>query len=509
MSEILRNIALKRSSLGSQIPSSKNLAPSRQTLALELESDLKKDLQEVASLIANITEAYTAAIFVAVADQAPLILGGVHTLSREFVDAVQIFPGAGLVGWTAANKQRICVSPFEHDATTLLYYSKNQELKSFLAVPILDGEDHLLGVIACDSKKNYAFAKITEKILLDFAKHVAKVITLHAPKPVLRRESSPSAIEKLLEHFRQQSDEKSLLSAACEIPTDIIPRDALVVLTLAENGVGEGVFYSKASEVRVGSRLLEIVCERKKVICSDRSVLSSPVDDAQKRSFLSVPFKVMDREAGSFNLLSHPHQAFQASEVAVLEKVAATVGRELERLRLRELAKAGFNQSLSWSQFSAQAQYRLKEAGRARKDLALLSIKLVNIHQLEATYGLDTVLPAIERIGRLIEQVKGQDAICTRLFGSEFLLLLSADEARKFSRRFKNLLIRMTSTAGELALSQEKMGKSLIEGLVFSSAIFPKDGETISELLARARQTEQDDFADRPTEVAVNAWNWK
>ena len=108
---------------------------------------------------------------------------GVHTLSRDLIHTAEIPHGRGLVGWTAENKVRISVCPFEHDATTLRYYRSDQDLKSFLAVPILPRsggpqQETLLGVIACDSKKNYAFAKITEKILVDCSVQAANIIEL-------------------------------------------------------------------------------------------------------------------------------------------------------------------------------------------------------------------------------------------------------------------------------------------------------------------------------------------
>ena len=120
-------------------------------------SKLEESLTSLVQLIANITESYSASIFVADTRNRILHSLAFQSLSRDYISNVQIPYGAGLVGWTAENKVRIAVCPFEHDSRTLLYYNTDQSLKSFIAVPILGKNGDLVGVIACDSKKSYAF----------------------------------------------------------------------------------------------------------------------------------------------------------------------------------------------------------------------------------------------------------------------------------------------------------------------------------------------------------------
>ena len=90
-----------------------------------------------------------------------LELAGFHTLSNDIISNCVIPKGDGLIGWVSKHKQAIHVSPFERDSRTLGTYSRDQSLKSFIGIPVQIpvGSQLQYGVIACDSKKSYAFSE--------------------------------------------------------------------------------------------------------------------------------------------------------------------------------------------------------------------------------------------------------------------------------------------------------------------------------------------------------------
>lgn len=164
---------------------------------------LEKDLHRLAAFGLNITDAHSCFIFVPpqILSSSPqpenlpdnsqndtpqfLEIGGVSTLSQEVVEHCKIFLDSGLIGWVAKHARSIHVSPFEHDSRTLGVYSADQQLKSFIGIPVALGEPDytgrcsLTGVIACDSKKSFAFSKLQGKLLENLAAEVANTITLH------------------------------------------------------------------------------------------------------------------------------------------------------------------------------------------------------------------------------------------------------------------------------------------------------------------------------------------
>lgn len=478
-------------------------------------TELGKHLDQLAGLIANVTEAYTVAIFLADESEKTLRVGGLHTLSRDFIQDSRIAYGAGLVGWTAENGVRISVCPFERDATTLLYYGRDQDLKSFIAVPILDRHDKLLGVISCDSKKSYAFAKITEKILLDCAGQAATILGLvkevgSARKPTGRPRED--ILTKTLENLWDIDDEPGLLKFSANLPRELVKRDALVVMTTAEGGVGEGNFYSSSTESRIEHRLLELVCKHKKVICGRRSVHALPVDDIKQRSFLSVPFHALGREAGSLNLLSKPYDAFSAGEIGALERIAKVVGQCLERIRLRDSLASSSETTglLSWKHFILQGKLQLADAKTRRTPMSLIRLSLKNTMEIEKFAGPEIAASLMARMMRLVDQVARPPSISCYLYGFQILILSETSEADKIVMRFRRLVERISSTdfIKDTGQPSVKLGTLISQGLEVTSASCPRNGSTINELAAKTRCLMEVSLSKPPIGEVANAGNW-
>lgn len=503
-------------------------------------SALEERLEVLTELIANVTESYSAVIFITDHRQGVLRVGGVHTLSREFLADVEIPIGCGLVGWTAENKVRISVCPFEHDSTTLLYYSSDQSLKSFVAVPILGSDDgsrehgRLLGVIACDSKKSYAFAKITEKILHDCALQAASLIELSERISRMKEANDPrrDLLVETIEKLRGMDDEKSLLNAAANLPASLVDRDALVVLALAEGGVGTGTFfgggnfYAGSGQSTVSHRLFELVCKHKKLICAERSVHALPTDDIKQRSFLSVPFSTFGKEAGSFNLLSKPHAAFGDSQISSLERIASVVGRELERIRLRDrfISSVETTGIQSWKHFSLQAKGLLKDANQSRQLLALVRFSFDSLLEIEDLLGVSAATLVMQRVMRLVDQVFRSPCISCYLHGSHIVSLVNAHEVERMMVRLKNLIERLTAQDLHVNNNQLQVGKLLVSGMRVVHAVAPRDGESIEQLAAKtvallelgnrsgpvskALPTREHRKVDSSEEAIANVGNW-
>jgi len=115
-----------------------------------------------------------------------LVLGGFHSLSTDVFRECVLPRGSGLIGWVAKHNRSIHVSPFERDSRTLGVYSIDQQLKSFIGIPIPlsvagrgESESGIsVGVVACDSKKAFAFSKVQGKLLEDLAREIARHVDL-------------------------------------------------------------------------------------------------------------------------------------------------------------------------------------------------------------------------------------------------------------------------------------------------------------------------------------------
>ncbi len=492
------------SDLGESVSLSSELNPTeeaqvKQTRPRRVRSVTLRDaLSNLSRLIANLTESYSAVVFMKDESDSlldgggALVIGGAHTLSREFIGDAIIPIGSGLVGWAAQHKTKLSVCPFEHDSSTLCYYSADQALKSFIAIPIIGSDEGLLGVISCDSKKSYAFSKLTEKILYDCAAQATILIELHRKLGEKQKNSGFRAdlLAETLEKLRTFDDEKSLLTAAADLPAALVERDALVILTLSEGGVGNGTFYTAPGQSRVSHRLFELVCKHKLLICGERSVHALPTDDAKQRSFLSVPIQILGKEAGSLNLLSRPQGAFNAVQIAALEQISTVVGRELERIRLRDKVASSQETSgiESWKHFSIRARSMLKNARESRQPMALIRLSWTNLLEIEELLGIEAATTVMQRLMRLLEQVIRQPAISSYLYGFQLLILTNMGEADRTVYRFKNLIERLGPGDFGADLPRLKVGQMLLDGMVVSRTDFPRDGELLEQLTAKTLQ---------------------
>jgi len=187
---------------------------------------LREDLCRMARFGANLADAHSCLIFlpseslidIEKPEKDTLVLVGHHSLSSEVIENRVIQSGFGLIGWVAKNHRSIHVSPFERDSRTLGIYKEDQDLKSFIGIPInlssFGGDnDQICGVIACDSKKAYAFSKIQGKLLEDLAAEVSNTISLH------RRISTGEFLNSSWETFKHRGHQlaKALGKDAIEV----------------------------------------------------------------------------------------------------------------------------------------------------------------------------------------------------------------------------------------------------------------------------------------------------
>ncbi len=158
--------------------------------------NLRGDCCRLARFGANLADAYSCFIFlpndvfllienISCGQREDLVIGGVHTLSSDVLQDSCIHPDFGFIGWVASNHRPIHVSPFERDSRILGVYSEDQDLKSFIGIPIKfsmsrRSDDAPSGVLACDSKKAYAFSKAQTKLLEELAQEVSTLTSLYS-----------------------------------------------------------------------------------------------------------------------------------------------------------------------------------------------------------------------------------------------------------------------------------------------------------------------------------------
>ena len=450
-------------------------------------NSFENSLHALVELITNVTGAYSCVVFW-VEPEKTLRIKASHTGSQEFLYASQIRFGTGLVGWVAENRTKLSVSPFEHDARSLLYYSTDQQLESFIAMPIFGGNQELLGVLVCDSQKEDAFNKNTEKVLSGFIKQIVALYQMNTSLTAIipPKQSNPDIMMEFIEDLRRQRREEDLFNLASRIPKEIATYEALVVVNTSERGVGIGGFYSVSNDEQLNHKLLESICRHKKVLCSQKNVLIlSQNDKDSQMAFLSIPFHAMDKEAGSLNLTSPKGDEFSENEIAGLEAIARVIGQVLENIRLKERL-IGHNNfpTLSWKIFFAQTELLLQQRQKTKQHLSLMRIEFNNLGYIEAEFGILPTLSLLEKAARLAEQVKRQNSVICRIYESKLYVLTDASEVPSFANRFCKMVEKLYLTDKTSAVTKPQCDM-LLNGLSILSATAPVDGNSLEELISK------------------------
>jgi GAF domain-containing protein len=221
------------------------------TTYLQQEKPEINSLHRMARFGANIADAYGCYIFLPpwqIYNDIPdtnqkdqIVLAGAHSLSNDLIKNCSIEVGHGLIGWVAKHKRSIHVSPFERDSRTLGLYHSDQSLKSFIGIPIfIESENQdIAGVMACDSKKSFAFSKLQGKLLEDLACEISSHLRLNA---------------KLSQNSKQKNSWQNFLNLSSRL-SDSIGRDSIEILRIkVEN-------YAELEKILGSGRALA-VCEQ-------------------------------------------------------------------------------------------------------------------------------------------------------------------------------------------------------------------------------------------------------
>ena len=128
-------------------------------------------LNQLVELTGNISNAFTIALYKIDLDGKILVLRHHISLSSDFDPEVKIKLGKGPIGTVAQLKQPYLDEYIRQNQAKLCFYKKKEDLKSFLATPVIYKK--LEGVLAIDSKQSYCFPAKQQKIITGLASQMA------------------------------------------------------------------------------------------------------------------------------------------------------------------------------------------------------------------------------------------------------------------------------------------------------------------------------------------------
>lgn len=295
-------------------------------------------IQGTVELLSNVSDAFTAAVFLFDEDKTELRLEAHHTLSKNLDTEVVIQPGHGIIGWVAKSRQAVNIPNFDRRKNHLGIYFNEEEIKSFLAVPLGD-----FGVLSVDSKQTYLFTDKDQKILEGFARLFENLLN---KERVAIREKSYARMLSLLHSVDQACSETKDLETFKSRILEVIRKFAGTELGFlagldssysrfrVETVVGLMDPNFKGTSYPVSSGLAGwIHRERKPLVLrrvrdeDKKSYIFSPQDPIKGfQSFVGWPLESGRRLIGIMGVAGFGSKEWTADQIAVLSMTVRWVG---------------------------------------------------------------------------------------------------------------------------------------------------------------------------------------
>lgn len=188
-------------------------------------------LLHLIDLIGNVADAHTAALFRLAEDK--LVMREHFTLSPNLDPSAAFKIGEGPIGLAAQTLSTQLIENIDSDICGI--YKKPEELKGFLAVPVV--LKNLLGVLVIDTKENYQISIKLQKILSNFAEQIAW--HLHQEKKGSPgKDASLPGLKELTSYCRflaESPNRSSVADRLTQIPESIVAFKSIAVIWFAKN----------------------------------------------------------------------------------------------------------------------------------------------------------------------------------------------------------------------------------------------------------------------------------
>ena len=194
-------------------------------------------LRHLIELIGNVSDAFTCALFTIESGKKELVLCEHFTLSRNLNRGVKIPVGKGPIGMAAQTRKLQLIENFDKNTRFLGIYKKNEDLKSFIALPVIYGDQ--VAVLTIDSKENYQFPIKLQKILSEFTQQIAWSLESKTPEAPSSTQPVLQEINSYCRFLAESPDRSSVVDRLTQIPASLISF-ASIAVTWFEESQSEG-----------------------------------------------------------------------------------------------------------------------------------------------------------------------------------------------------------------------------------------------------------------------------
>ena len=386
------------------------------------------------------------------------------------------------------------------DSSRLPYYFGPEGVRSFLGVPVLEG-NVARGILAVDRVDEPSFDETDELFLAQAAREVARAIE---NERVLARIDQAKQVQerfyKASESFREALTLEDVYRVTCQAAHEIAPWD-FVAVTLRADGkhtivrvIGEERAHLEGRPVGEGVGLCSMAVKNRHELPlngeapgKDVAVFSPKLRLRGYESLLVLPLVARGEVLGTLTLAAKRRGAFRLETREMLQVIATQAAGSLEHAqayaRLETLATTdGLTGLVNHRHFQERLDEMLARAERHQKSVCLILTDLDHFKAVNDTYGHPVGDLVLREVASVLATSARKIDLVARYGGEEFALVLEETEAEGgvgFAERVR------AEVASRLFRSDQ--GNFRVT-LSLGVACYPADARTKQALIDRADQ---------------------
>ena len=481
----------------------------RQATNVSVAREREAAFSELFDIISGFVPAHSYALFINDRDDGTLTLRGVRSQSNAIpTGAVEIARGSGLIGICAAQKQPQYLPYMVVPTKSLGYYSREVPVKSFLAVPITQGE-RVAGVLAIDSLENDAFPAEMQDTLVRFVPFFNQIIekfrisldmdirarnfaALHEMSSVLSSSLDISdVLDKLAAQVRSvvpydfcafllyddKTNEATFITLRGYDPRfsgTKFPLDQSAILTHMKKQWDDLHIASIHNDPDLGNRGREIgLFPMKELRQPLKSLFGRPL--VARNMFVGAAFLASVRS----NAFTEYHRNFMDT---LLNQVSMVVDNSMMHQSIRDMARTdGLTGLLNHRTFMEKLNEEYKRIDRDPRPFSILLMDIDKFKNVNDKYGHPVGDVAIRTVAKVLkETARGSDFVA-RYGGEEFAVGMvdtKSKGAQQMGERIRKLLEKTLVTRvhdGELRIT-----------VSIGVGSFPEDTKNVADLVTLA-----------------------
>jgi diguanylate cyclase (GGDEF)-like protein len=409
---------------------------------IQANEKMKEFVEPMLNVIHQTIQSHSSVIFLKENNGNSFVLFDIKTHSAYINREARILPKTGVYNWVLREKEPLLNNQFLLDATLLQYYTRDEDVRSVLMVPLLV-EKEIIGLLICDNKQENSFDWEHKEKLKVFGNLLVSIVLLF--KNLYWAQWQAIRFRALHDIARRLSESLEM-DDVLTILTDIAPKGfdfdllAIVLCTEKQKPVIYKLYPHNQLRNLVGTEISPESSLTGLVIKNNQSLIkpdkiSTPVFAENERglddfrSFFGAPLHRDENVSGVLVLLSKKRDNFPEDKKEPVLFLANLIAVALEKAKLYAETKAlsirdGLTNAFNHRFFQEKLTEEVKRAQRSGSTFSLLMLDIDEFKKFNDQYGHQMGDNVLRHISATVRNTIREIDIFARYGGEEFIIIL-------------------------------------------------------------------------------------